>query len=431
MANCGRGHFERQRVSRRSAGGGGAGQAYALLFRPSSAPAGGLALVRKLGRMSHNHVQSALEADGLVSELARTTRLALDCEAAGFHRYSDRLCLLQLSTERETWVIDPLAFDPSEMLRKPLEDPNVTVVMHGADFDLRLLRRDLGIRLRGLFDTQIAAQLLGEETLGLAGLLESRLGVKLSKKYQRADWAERPLLGAMLEYAADDTRHLMRLAERLREELAAAGRTAWAEEECRALEQFAGGGATVDAEDPVVRIRGARHLSARQVTALRQALAWRDEIARARDRAPFRVIAEEPLVEAVAAWPKSVADLTSIKGFPSRLAEEEGEGLVRRLAAVATLSDRELEPYPRGPRRGPGRATPEMEAMAEKLKNVRNRKADQLRLPRGTLLSTAVLLEVARAMPRTTEALAAVEGMRRWKAEILGKEFLDVIRAAP
>jgi ribonuclease D len=91
--------------------------------------------------MSHIHVQSAGEADGLVAGLAGTTSLALDCEAAGFHRYSDRLCLVQLSTERATWVIDPLAFDPSEMLRRPLEDPSVTVVMHGADFDLRLLRR--------------------------------------------------------------------------------------------------------------------------------------------------------------------------------------------------------------------------------------------------------------------------------------------------
>jgi ribonuclease D len=379
--------------------------------------------------MSHIHVQSAREADGLVAELAGTARLALDCEAAGFHRYSDRLCLVQLSTERATWVIDPLAFDPSGLLRKSLEDPSVTVVMHGADFDLRLLRRDLSIQLRGLFDTQIAAQMLGEETLGLAGLLESRLGVRLSKKYQRADWAERPLLEPMLEYAADDTRHLMRLADRLREELTTAGRLAWAEEECRALEGAAGGpvGAT-EPEDPVVRIRGARHLPVRQVAALREALAWRDEIARTRDRAPFRVIAEESLVEAVAAWPKSVGDLTSIKGFPARLAEEEGAELVRRLASVATAADNELRPYPRGPRRGPSRATPEMEALAERLKNVRNRKADELRLPRGTLLSNAVLLEVARAAPKSLEELVAVEGMRRWKVEILGKEFLDVIR---
>jgi ribonuclease D len=381
--------------------------------------------------MSHIHVQSARQAESLVAELARTRRLALDCEAAGFHRYSDRLCLLQLSTERDTWVIDPLAFDPSELLRRPLQDPAVTVVMHGADFDLRLLRRDMGIHLHGLFDTQIAAQLLGEEILGLAGLLESRLGVRLSKKYQRADWAERPLLEPMLEYAADDTRHLMRLAERLREELRAAGRLEWAEEEFRALEDAAGGPIQPEEpEDPVVRIRGARHLSARQVTALREALAWRDEIARARDRAPFRVIAEEPLVEAVAAWPKSARDLLGIKGFPTRLAEEEGDALVRRLARVAALTDAELQPYPRGPRRGPARASPETEALAERLKTVRNRKADELRLPRGTLLSNAVVMEVARARPRTMEALAQVEGMRRWKAEILGKEFLGSIRGA-
>jgi ribonuclease D len=382
--------------------------------------------------MSHVHVQSARGAEGLGAELARTKRFALDCEAAGFHRYSDRLCLLQLSTERETWVIDPLAFDPSDLLRPALENPAVTVVMHGADFDLRLLRRDLGVQLRGLFDTQIAAQLVGEETLGLAGLLESRLGVRLSKKYQRADWAERPLLEPMLEYAADDTRYLMALADRLRGELVAAGRLAWAEEECRALEAVAGT-TPEDADepdDPVIRIRGARHLSARQVTALREALAWRDEIARAKDRAPFRVIAEEPLVDAVATWPKTLAELTSIKGFPSRLAAEEGQALVRRLADVATLADSQLKPYPRGPRRGASRITPEMEALAERLKTVRNRKADELRLPRGTLLSNAVLLEVARAMPRSREALASVEGMRRWKVDVLGDDFLKVIRGA-
>ncbi|HUP51464.1 MAG TPA: hypothetical protein VM198_03235, partial [Longimicrobiales bacterium] len=136
--------------------------------------------------MSHFHIQSPSDAEGLRAELAGTRRLALDCEAAGFHRYSDQLCLLQLSTERSTWVIDPLAFDPSELLRKPLERPDVRVVMHGADFDLRLLRRDLDIGLRGLFDTQIAAQLLAEEGLGLSALLESKLAVRLSKKYQRA-----------------------------------------------------------------------------------------------------------------------------------------------------------------------------------------------------------------------------------------------------
>ncbi len=152
--------------------------------------------------------------------------------------------------------------------------------MHGADFDLRLLDRDLGIRLGGLFDTQVAAALLGESALGLQALLESRLGVSLSKKYQRADWADRPLKDGMLDYAADDTRYLMRLADLLLEDLRAAGRESWAREECRALEESATAPGDDEPEDPVTRVKGARDLSPREVTALREALEWRDAIAR-------------------------------------------------------------------------------------------------------------------------------------------------------
>lgn len=379
--------------------------------------------------MSHLHVQSPREAEPLRAELASAERLALDCEAAGFHRYSDRLCLLQLTTDRATWVIDPLAFDPSPVLGPALEDPRVRVVMHGADFDLRLLRRDLGIRLRGLFDTQVAAQLLGEEGLGLSALLESRLGIRLSKKYQRADWAERPLSDAMLAYAADDTRYLLPLADALTAELAAAGRRAWAEEECRALEEAAESAVgPAESEDPVVRVRGARQLPLRQLAALREALLWRDEVARRRDKAPFRVVSDGPLVEAVAAWPETVSELAAIKGFPPRLAQEEGAELVRRLGLVASLAEHELRPYPRPAKVKAGRPSPEVEALAEQLKEVRNRRADELGLARGTLLSNAVLLAVARAAPEDLDALARVEGMRRWKVEVLGKDFLEAIR---
>lgn len=382
--------------------------------------------------MSHVHVQSLRDAEGLRSDLASARRVALDCEAAGFHRYSDRLCLVQLSSATDTYVIDPLAFDPSGLLRAPLERSDVRVVMHGADFDLRLLRRDLDIRLRGLFDTQIAAQLLAEEALGLSALLESRLGIRLSKRYQRADWAERPLSEAMLEYAADDTRHLNRLADVLEDELARAGRTEWAEEECRALERSAD--ATPDdgePDDPVVRVRGARRLPIRQLAALREALEWRDAIARSRDRAPFRVVSDGPLIEAVAAAPRNVEALAEIRGFPARMAREEGDDLVGRLRRVASLPDAELRPYPRSSKRGLGRPTPEVDALAERLKQVRNRRADQIGLPRGTLLSNAVVIEIARASPADIDALLQIDGMRRWKAEVLGREFLAAIRGAP
>jgi len=378
--------------------------------------------------MSYIHIESESDASALERDLSSGERIALDCEAAGFHRYSDQLCLVQVSTVTATYVVDPLAFDPSQLLREALEDPQREVIMHGADFDLRLLHRDLGIELHGLFDTQIAASLLGLDSLGLAPLLETRFGVKLSKKYQRADWAERPLTNGMLDYAAADTGYLMGLRDQLGEELAAADRATWVEQECRALEESAiMPKANAEPRDPVTRVKGARDLSSRQVTALRVALTWRDQLARERDKAPFRVVGDGPLIDAVALHPQRAEELTSIKGFPRSLAKGEGHQLVEQLRAVVDLPETELQPYPRKQRGGPGRPPPEVEQLAERLKGVRNRKADELGLARGTLLANAVLVEVALAAPSNSEALAAMPGMRRWRMDALGDQLLAVI----
>jgi len=255
--------------------------------------------------------------------------IALDCEAAGFHRYTDRLCLIQLSTPEETFLLDPLAVDLRPVLRPILEDPGIEVVMHGADYDLRLLHRDLGTRLRGLFDTQAAAALLGATSLGLASLLETHLGVRLSKAHQRADWAQRPLPDELLDYAAADTDHLLRLRNVLLEKLREQGREDWAREEFRGLEEtrWEEDGDT----DPVTRIKAARGLSPREVTALRVALEWRDGIARERDRAPFRVAGDAALLSVVAARPDSPEALAAIKGISPRLAKERGPALIRQL----------------------------------------------------------------------------------------------------
>ncbi len=377
--------------------------------------------------MSFVHVRDASEVDGLRRDLTSARRVALDCEAAGFHRYSDRLCLLQLTTERDTYVLDALAFQPGEMLRGVLEDPTIPVVMHGADYDLRLLHRDLGIRIRGLFDTQVAAELLGVQALGLQALLKSRLGVSLSKKYQRADWAERPLSDGMLEYAADDTRHLLRLADLLAAELATAGRLAWAEEECRALEESATMSDDAEPEDPVTRVKGARDMTPREVTALREALEWRDRLARERDRAPFRVVGDQPLVEAVLCRPLDEKELAAIKGFPSGLARGRGSDLLSRFDRIAGLPEDELRPYPRGQKRAPGRPVPEVEELAEKLKSARNRRAEELGLDRGTLLPNALVHAVATQRPASLEALAAVDGIRTWQVEAVGPALLAVL----
>ena len=137
--------------------------------------------------MSLELIERAESLREVVDRLESIDRIAVDLEAAGFHRYSDRVCLVQLSTPDDTWVLDPLAVEVADALRPCLEDPGVQVLVHGADYDIRLLDRDFGIHPRSIFDTQVAASLLGEPSIGLAALLEKYVGVELSKKYQRAD----------------------------------------------------------------------------------------------------------------------------------------------------------------------------------------------------------------------------------------------------
>lgn len=374
--------------------------------------------------MSYELIDTVEGLSRLADFLQGARRIALDLEAAGFHRFSDRLCLVQLSTQEGTHLLDPLALDLRGTLRPLLEDPEIQVVMHGADFDIRLLDRDLDIHLQGLFDTQTAASLLGAQAIGLASLLEEHLGVDLSKKHQRADWAQRPLPKGMLAYAAADTRHLMALADLLRKKLDEKGRLAWAREEFELLEGIRWG---EDDSDPVLRVKGARELTPRAVTALREAMTWRDEIARDRDRAPFRVVGDSVLFSVVVERPSSVEELSGMKGISPPLAEQEGADLLARLQRVDTLPEDALLPYPRYRSNGPGRPTPEEEALANRIRDLRTERARALKLDRGVLLSNAQIMEIVRQAPSNQTELNEVPGLRRWQADILGEGILNLL----
>ncbi len=353
--------------------------------------------------------------------------ISLDCEAAGFHRYSDRLCLVQLSTPAKNLILDPLTVDLADLLRPALEDPSVKVIMHGGDYDIRLLHRDLGLRPRGVFDTQIAASLLGAPAVGLAALLEAHLNIRLPKKHQRADWAQRPLPDGMLEYAANDTEHLMALAEILSAELRAKDRVRWAEEEFQLLEAIEWEEETVD---PVTRVKGARDLSAREVTGLRAALNWRDEIARKKDRAPFRVVGDQILLEVVVRRPNSPDHLADLKGFSPRLARQQGKTLLSALERVDTLPEEGLEGYPRWKGDGNGRPSPEEEAQANRIRDLRTGIARELGIDRGVLLSNAQILELVRHAPKSPSELEGVAGLKQWQKGVLGEKVLGILNGA-
>jgi len=219
----------------------------------------------------------------LIAAVRRESRVAVDTEAASFHRYHDRIFLVQLASPSLTAIIDPLAIADLSPVGGLLDDPKVEKIFHDADYDLRILDRDYAFRARRLFDTRIAAQLAGEPAVGLAALLEKYVGVKLAKEHQKADWSRRPLPPAMLAYAAADTQHLPALREALRARLAALGRLPWAEEECTRLEELRWtgppeGGAGADANKTaagsvvaVPQIRSARPMKSLPFRASRHA----------------------------------------------------------------------------------------------------------------------------------------------------------------
>ena len=376
--------------------------------------------------MSVTFVRDPEGAAALQDALNAESSIAVDCEAAGFHRYSDRICLLQLSTATQTWILDPLAVDLAPHLRPVLEDPDVEVLMHGAAYDLRLLKRDLSIELAGLRDTQVAASLLGEPSVGLQALLERHLGVRVSKKHQRADWARRPLTDEMIDYAANDTRHLHDLAQILDEMLDDVGRRPWAEEEYLWLMQSANEPEVKEDVDPVTRVKGARDLSPVECTILREALDWRDEIARTMDRAPFRVITDQTLVQVATNRPSSLGDLANMKGVSPRLAKSHGADLINRIKAVEEGAPGNLLPYPPPGPRTP-RPAPETEARLELLRALRNEMAEAVGLERGRVMANHLLMDIATVNPGDLRSLIGIPGVRQWQADLMGERILATL----
>src|SRR2546430_2788968 len=206
------------------------------------------------------------ELDRFLNEISNVKELALDTEGASFHRFLDRIYLLQISTRERSVIIDPLPIGSPAKLGELLVSTEVEVVFHDADYDLRLLHQDYGWHVTNIFDTRIASQLLGIKSFGLAALLEQFFDVRLDKKHQRADWSMRPLTPDMLEYAAQDTRYLLRLKDHMTSALQRRGRLRWSQEELARLE-----GTRCEAEeetDGVLRLKGARARSRRELAVL-------------------------------------------------------------------------------------------------------------------------------------------------------------------
>ncbi len=355
-------------------------------------------------------------------------RLAVDTESDPFHRYFEKVCLIQISTVEVDFIYDPLEVGLIGRLRTVLADEQRCLVLHGADYDVRTLKQSFDLQLGSIFDTSVAAQFLGMRSTGLKSLLEAELGIAIDKGEQRSDWGQRPLTEAQLAYARQDTMHLLPLAHRLEARLREIDRFDWFREECELLRERPPVEKTFDSEG-WRRLRGAAELGGRGRRVLRAGFIWRENAARTADKPPFRIIRNDQLIRLARAvdaqGPRTLGRLKRLDYLPKGIDRAAlGHALADGLEGPDPGERR--RPSPSGTPRTPHSATSK-ERLA-KLRAERENWARDLGLDAGFLVSSSLLDQVARAAPESLDQLANVTGMTSWRIAAVGSRIMETLR---
>jgi ribonuclease D len=332
--------------------------------------------------------------------LERFDPVAVDTEGDSLHCYFEKLCLIQISVPNQNLLIDPLAALDFARFNAILSQRQI--ILHGCDYDLRMLRRGIGFVPGPVFDTYLAAKLVGLKEVGLATLLKNFFGVDTPKSSQKANWAKRPLPPNMIAYAMNDTRYLIELADKLGTELRAKGRWEWFTESCVRAVQAAAEDREKD-PDRIWKISGSALLKGRPLAVLRGIWLWRDMEARNADRPAFHILRNEELLELAGSEGQSPLP-RHVQG--SRRARLEGA-----LQAALELPESE---WPRRVYTQSKRPTQEEEQRFEQLKKRRDQVAAELDLDPGMVASRQVLERIARE-PGTIETV-----LMNWQRQILG-----------
>jgi ribonuclease D len=386
---------------------------------------------------SHDVIASEQRLADLIRQIQAADRVALDTEADSLHSYREKLCLLQISTpsavilsnvegSRGTgsnvalpgsspslgmtvqsvcdFIVDPLSDLDWEPLRQAMEPREI--VLHAADYDLRMLRRGLNFTASRIFDTLIAVRLLGIREFSLGALVKRFFGVELHKHSQKADWALRPLPQRMLKYAVDDVHYLLPLATKLEEELERVHRRGWFQQSCgRAIELAATERERI--HDELWRIAGAGALDPRTGAVLRALWQWRETEAELADRPPFHILQNHGLLKAAESFISG--QVPDYKHFSARRRQT-----FREAAKIALQSPQPEWPVMR--RRSGSRPTEEMRRRADQLRERRDKAAAQLGLEPSFIASRGALEAIAADSARATALLVP------WQRELIGME---------
>jgi ribonuclease D len=364
----------------------------------------------------------------LAESLAGSTALALDTESDSLHHHVEKVCLVQIATDRGVaCLVDPLAVRDLSPLTPVMADPAVAKVLHGADYDVTTLKRDFGFRFAGLFDTMIAARMLGRPQIGLQAMAQAELGVTLSKESQRDDWSRRPLTPKQEAYALADVSHLLPLQARLADELRRRGRLAWVVEESDAVAALEPARRGRDPE-AYQKVKGVRRLSRRQQAVLREVHGFREDLAEATDVPAFKLLSSEAMIELAERTPRTPDELASVRGLSPR-ARGRSADLLKAVERALAMPEAEL------PRLGPAPPRPavseEVRKRIEALRAWRTKEAARLAVDGSVVLPQRLLERLAQAAPREVGALGEIAGLRRWRVDAFGADLVSALSALP
>jgi ribonuclease D len=366
-------------------------------------------------------IRTPAELDALVESLRRAKALSIDTEADGLHHYPVKLCLVQVADDRgRGHLVDPLALPTLRPLGPFFADAGVIKVLHAADNDLAYLKRLYGFSVANIFDTAIAARFLGVTSLSLDGLLRDFIGVDPGPSRQKDDWSKRPLRPAQETYALNDVLHLIPLRARLLEALRAKGRELWIEEECAMIAAMPAPDKIAD-PDAYMKLKGAKDLDGRGLAVLRELHQARETLAIKVDRPPFMILGNDVLVALAVLRPRDSNSILTVKGCTVNVVRRAGEAILAAVERGLAVPDSDLpvrRPTPRP------RVSGAVQRRSEALRSWRVEVAKLVELDAGVIFPQRLIDRLAHDPPRDLDALAQVEGVGTWRAQLFGRELL-------
>ncbi len=362
----------------------------------------------------------------MISRLRREPRIAIDTEADSLYSYYEKVCLMQFSIPDEDYILDTIAFKEIQALGEIFADMQIEKVFHACEYDILSLKRDFSFSFENIYDTMVAARILGWKQVGLGNILEDRFNVKLDKRFQRADWGKRPLAPELIEYARDDTHYLLRLHDLQLKDLEKANRLDEARAEFDRLTRVVW---SERAFDPARyrTLEGARDLDPVSLGALRELYALREELARKQDRPPFKILSNLALVRIARTLPRTLAEMSALPGIGEWFVRRHGREALRAIERGRSHPQNRLPKPPRGEPSLPDNASRERYA---KLKEWRKARAEARGVESDVIVSNDALIQVAKLSPKSQFELEHIPELGEWKAREYGEDLLRVLNGS-